>query len=442
MKKLFYCIACAAVALVACSKNETGEKGPVIVNPDDILVGKNEVLEADVQKEKLEQVGNKLMNVFPAKEYEDMVELSEVVYSHCDRYFDDEDYDWSALEDVADGMVDDFYTEKQKGAYKWEYTYTIFLSNCTGIVTLGKHEADYMKADVTKLIVEDVDGEDWVATLVSKDLKTVFLGEWIETYYGWDYDYNTGEYVDREETYNVTVEIPNSLTFEVTKGGKFFADVTANFDYKFDKNGINYETDRIAVSLDIKIDDVEMTVDNASVNAATGSIEYSQSLKKGGLFIVSQKLSANANVEFEEEDGEIVGGRIEDCNVNYELNLLGEVQIKGACTNLENLAETLEEDFETERQCERAAERATELVELNLYYDCTPTVQARIEFDPVAEYDDIYGEELYWIEPVIVFEDGSRYAFDKFFRERDFRDLIQNFEDFVLDYEDMVEDIY
>ena len=102
----------------------------------------------------------------------------------------------------------------------------------------------------------------------------------------------------------------------------------------------------------------------------------------------------------------------------------------------------MEEDFETERQCERAAERATELVDLNLYYDCTPTVQARIEFDPIAEYDDIYGEELYWIEPVIVFEDGSRYAFDKFFRERDFRDLIQNFEDFILDYEDMVEDIY
>jgi hypothetical protein len=441
MKKIFYCIACAAVALVACSKNETGEKGPVIVNPDDILVNKNEVLEADVQKEKLEQVGNKLMDVFPAKEYEDMLELSEVFYSHCDRYFDSASYDWSDLDVVLEDMSEDFYVEKQRGGYSWEYTYTLFLSNCTGIVTLGKHEAEYTKADVTKVIIEDVDGEDWVAELIAKDLKTVFLGEWI--YEGDEiYDYSTGEYVRPEEKHHVTVEIPNSLTFEVTKGGKFFSEVKANFDYKIDKNGLNYETDRISVSLDVKIDDVVMTLDKASVNAATGDLEYSQSLKKGGLFIVSQKLSANAKVELEEEDGEIVGGGFKDCTVNYELNLLGEVQIKGSCSDLQNLAENLEGDFETERQCERAAERATELLELNLYYDCTPTVQARIEFDPVAEYNDYYGMEDYWIEPVIVFEDGSRYAFDKFFRERDFRDLIQNFEDFVLDYEDMVEDIY
>lgn len=441
MKKIFYCIACAAVALVACSKNETGEKGPVIVNPDDILVNKNEVLEADVQKEKLEQVGNKLMDVFPAKEYEDMLELSEVFYSHCDRYFDSASYDWSDLDVVLEDMSEDFYVEKQRGGYSWEYTYTLFLSNCTGIVTLGKHEAEYTKADVTKVIIEDVDGEDWVAELIAKDLKTVFLGEWI---YGGDeiYDYNTGEYVRPEDKHHVTVEIPNSLTFEVTKGGKFFSEVKANFDYKIDKNGLNYETDRISVSLDVKIDDVVMTLDKASVNAATGDLEYSQSLKKGGLFIVSQKLSANAKVELEEEDGEIVGGGFKDCTVNYELNLLGEVQIKGSCSDLQNLAENLGGDFETERQCERAAERATELLKLNLYYDCTPTVQARIEFDPVAEYNDYYGMEDYWIEPVIVFEDGSRYAFDKFFRERDFRDLIQNFEDFVLDYEDMVEDIY
>lgn len=441
MKRLFYCIACAAVALVACSKNETGTEGPVIVNPDDILVNKNEVLEADVQKEKLEQVGNKLMDVFPAKEYEDMVELSEVLYSHCDRYFDDESYDWSELDGVLEDMSEDFYVEKQKGEYSWEYTYTLFLSNCTGIVTLGKREAEYTKADVTKVIIEDVDGEDWVAELIAKDLKTVFLGEWIHE----DdeiYDYGTGEYVRPEDKHHVTVEIPNSLTFEVTKGGKFFAEVKANFDYKIDKNGLNYETDRIAVSLEIKIDDVVMTLDKASVDAATGDLEYSQSLKKGGLFIVSQKLSANAKVELEEEDGEIVGGGFKDCTVNYELNLLGEVQIKGSCSDLQNLVENLEGDFETERQCERAAERATELLELNLYYDCTPTVQARIEFDPVAEYNDYYGMEDYWIEPVIVFEDGSRYAFDKFFRERDFRDLLQNFDDFVMDYEDMVEDIY
>ena len=100
MKKVFSLLACATVAFASCTlTKEDGTSGPVIVNPDDVLVGKTEVLDPDTQKVKLEQVGTKLMDVFPASEYEDLVEVSEVFASHCDRYYNDEDYDCDRWKD-------------------------------------------------------------------------------------------------------------------------------------------------------------------------------------------------------------------------------------------------------------------------------------------------------------------------------------------------------
>lgn len=437
MKKLFYLLAAAVVAFASCTlTKDDGTSGPVIVNPDDILVGKNEVLDPDTQKVKLEQVGLKLMDIFPASEYEDLVEISEVLVSHCDRYYNDEDYDWTAI-------YESFDEEWQKGIYetvkvgdnKWETTINLFLSNCTGVLTLGQDAAEYAEGKDTKVILEDVDGEDWEMTLVAKDLKKVFIAEWCED----PYEY---EEIENEDQYELTVEIPNSLTFEVKKGGKFFASVSMKFDYNISQDGISYENDRVSVTTEVKIDDLALTLEKASVNAASGDIELKQKLTKGGMLIFSQTFSSKLLVEIEEEEGEIVGGDVNESTFAYELNILGELQLKGVCSDVKKLAEKTEQDIDSERTCKGIASDMTELLQLSLYYDCTSTVQAKVEFEPMSDEDEYYGGEYYWIEPVIVFEDGSRYSFEKYFRERDFRDLLDDFDLFVYDYEDMIESIY
>ena len=396
MKKLFFLFLCVCIAAVSCDqKNADGTDGPVIINPGDIIVGKNDVLDDEAQKLKLEQVATKLMDMFPADEYEDMMELSKVMYSHCDRYFTDEDYDWSDLEDAGEDIAETLYDEKQTGEYKWQYTYTLFLSNCTGIVTLDKNEARYEESDITKVIIKDVDGEDWEAVVTPKRLKKVFLGEFLETYY--DY-YEDIEYTD---VYNVTVEIPASLSLEVKRNGRFFAEVEVKFDYEVSKDGVDIEKDRIGVEAEIKIDDLVLTLKNASYDASTGKVEFSQSLRKGDYFIFSQSLKGKAELEYDEDEDDYV--YIEDW--------------------------------------EKAAERVTRLVDLGVYYDGTSTRQASVEFDPVVE-DNGYGDEFYWIEPVLVFGDGSRYFFYDYFDDRIFEDLVEDFEDFINDYEDMVEDVY
>ena len=214
------------------------------------------------------------------------------------------------------------------------------------------------------------------------------------------------------------------------------------FDYNISQDGISYENDRVSVTTEVKIDDLALTLEKASVNAASGDIELKQTLTKGGMLIFSQTFSSKLLVEIEEEEGEIVGGDVNESTFAYELNILGELQLKGVCSDVKKLAEKTEQDIDSERTCKGIASDMTELLQLSLYYDCTSTVQAKVEFEPMSEEDEYYGGEYYWIEPVIVFEDGSRYSFEKYFRERDFRDLLDDFDLFVYDYEDMIESIY
>lgn len=435
MKKLSLIVACLCIALTACKKEDPQVEpdGPVIVNPGDIIVTDGTLLDAELQKEKLDQVAQKLMDVFPADEYEDIVEVTEVLYSHCERYFSDEDYDWDELAEAIGEIGESFYDERQHSEYKWEYTYTLFLSNCTGTVTLGKRKATFKESDVTKVIIKDVDGNDWEAIVTPVGLKEVFLGEFMETYY----DYYYEEYTD---IYNVTVEIPSSLSLQIRKNGSHFASANIKFDYDISKNGLDIEHDKIGTSVEIKVDDVVMTLKNAYFDAQTGNLEFSQHLTKGEYFIYSQTITGKAELDYEEDDEYIyVDGFEGSCNVM--VNILGELQLKGSCNDLNDLSSYCSDDYYSEKDCEKAAERASKLLDMGIYYDGTSTRQADIEFDPVVD-EGYYGDVYYWIEPVLVFGDGTRYFFYDYFDDRIFEDLANDFDDFICDYEDMVEDIY
>lgn len=429
MKKIFYSLVCAMVALASCKP--TGNNGPVIVNPGDILVNKNEVLDADIQKQKLEQVANKSLTVFDSKEFKDLAELCDMFYSHADRYYTADNYDWSDLEYAGEDIWEDLYSEKKRSDYKWEMTYTLFLSNCTGVVTFGKKAATYDRSDETKVVFENIEGENWEATLVSKNLKEVYLGEWVETYY----------YDQYEDKYEVTVEVPESLVFQVKKGDESIAKVTAMFDYSISEGGVDYEQDRIGVSLEIQVDDVVVKLSKMSADAKTGALSYDVTVMKNGMFVASQKVSSVVDYDLDVEDRYIVDGDVDAATVSIETNILGEVQFKGTCSNMIKLADIVDQNYDTQKQAERAAEKALELMDMAIYYDGTSQVQAKIEFEPVADldyYGNVYG---YYLEPVIVFWDESRYLFYEYFEDGDFDDFLDNLEDFLYDYEEMVEGI-
>lgn len=433
MKRIILFLTLATIAVAGCKKVEEDPKGPVIERPGDIVVGDDEAVNVTQQKKKLDQVAQKLMEVFPATEYEDIVEMSAELTAHCDRYFYDEEYNWDELEQALGEIGESLYDEKQTSENKWTYTYSLFFSNCTGVVTMEKNRARYKESSESKLIIKDVNGNDWEISIVPMGLRKVYLGEIISVY-------NDDYYDEYTEVYDVTVEIPSNLSCIVKKNGKDFASVSLSFEYDIDEEGLNLETDMIGLSLEIKIDDIVMEIKKASYDAETGKLEFSQSLKKGGYFIFSQQINGDMKMITEEEDGEmyIVGW---DGEAEIYFNILGEIQIKGTCEDMAQLQEYVSGVYYSENECDRAASRANALLNLGLYYDGTSVQQARISFESVVS-QDYNGEECFWIEPILVFNDDSRYSFEEYFDDDIFEELIKDFEDFLYGYEDMIENIY
>ena len=439
MKKIHFIALGALVALCACKPDALQDPdGPSIVNPNDIIVDKNEVLKPDAQKEKLEQMALKMIDLFPADEYEDLLEMCADAVMYGETIFD-EDYDFSELEDVWEDIGESFFDWEEINDYETRTFLYLFFSNCTGTVEFGEKKATYKKSSDTKVIFYGKKGEKWEAEITPKGLKEVYLGEWMDTYYDYYYDWDTDEYVDcwYTEYYNVTVEVPSSLTASLKKDGSIIAQVSFTIDHNIDKGGLDIEKDYVSFSCEIIIDDLKYTATKLMYNAKNGNSEFNSSLYKGDIFIFSESFSGNASYDLDED------GYIEDwdgSSISFKCNLLGEIQITGSCSDIERMADLGDSDINSEKELERLVNNMNSLLDVAVYYDGTSKVQASIELEPMVEYEDYYGYYDYWAEPVIVFEDGSRYLFYEYFDEDDFEYLIKKFEHMLDNYEDMAED--
>ena len=438
MKKIYFIIL-AFIAVCACKPDAFQDPdGPSIVNPDDIIVDKNEVLKPDAQKEKLEQVALKMIDLFPADEYEDVMVMCADAVTYGETIFD-EDYDFSELEDVWEEISESFVQWEEINDYETRIFLYLFFSNCTGTVEFGKNKATYQESSNTKAIFYGKNGEKWEAEITPKGLKKVYLGEWMDTYYDYYYDWDTDQYVENwyTEYYNVTVEVPSSLTASLKKDGGIIAQVSFALDHNIGNGGVDVENDYVSFSCEVIIDDLKYSCTNLMYNAKNGNAEFNSNLYKGDIFIFSESFSGNASYDLDED------GYIEDWDGNslsFKFNLLGELQMTGSCSDIERMAELADSDINSENALERMVNNMNSLLDIAVYYDGTSKVQAAVELEPMVEYDDYYGDYYYWVEPVIVFDDGSRYLFYEYFDEDDFEYLIKKFERMLESYEDMAED--
>ena len=421
MKKSVYLLIAALTLICACHPEDKDPKGPSIVNPGDIIVNGKETLEPDQQKQKLEQVATKVLNLLPASEFEDVMDICAKALGDGAVTFE-EGYDISELEGVWEDMEEDFFSYQEISDTEVRIFLYLFFSNCTGVVEFGEHKATYKKSSETKVIYYEEDGTKWEVEITPKKLKEVYLGEWLDSYY----DYEDVWY---KEYYNVTVEVPGSLSASIKRNGKTFAAASFSIDHNFGKDGIDLEKDHITLSCELQFDDLKFNVSKAMYNAKSGDIEFSASIYKGDIFVCSVRFSGNGTYDLA-EDGDLLDWDAE--GFEFSTNLLGEIQIKGNCTDAVKLAEYADSYFESESELERAVNNINSIIEINVYYDGTSAKQAAIEMEPMVE-KDFYGY-YYWIEPVIVFNDGSRYLFYEYFDEDDFSYLIQKFERMIENY--------
>lgn len=370
-------------------------------------------------KNRLESTAVNLMETFPADEYEHMLELYQSLAEYGDEIFD-EDYDLDELENVFEEKIDKTIKWEELSEYEYNCTLLILLSNWNGEIEFTDHKAYYNKSDKTRVTFRDGDNNVWTADLTFKDVTKEYLGEFVD-YYTEGYD-----------AYDITVEIPATAELSVKKNGKFFADVTVKLEYGISEGGADLEKDHAGISTEIKIDDLSLSA-KASYDASSGEASFSETLKKDGEAILTSSISGKVTYRID-EDYEFYD--VDPSSLKLNIDLMGELQIKGTCSDVDQLIGYADQDLESETDAERTAERMNELINIGLYYDGGNTKQGGVELEPFV---DESGQEYYYaVVPVVVFGDDTRYYLHEYFTEDAFGSLIERAENLLEDYEDLL----
>ena len=169
----------------------------------------------------------------------------------------------------------------------------------------------------------------------------------------------------------------------------------------------------------------------AKANTA-GGLYAKFTVSKGGRSLLNFETQGNANysgsnlvwsedtdMDAFEENVQKFGGKV----TGVSCDIMGRLQVKGYCTDARALADAFENAEDNKRNAEAVRNYAK-------------TANA-MEFEAVANSSG----EKYYIEPVIVFADGSRYNMtnESYFNEENFKSLVDLFDSLANGYEDMVE---
>lgn len=415
-KQLAVLLGCACLIFVACPSKDQVDPNPQPVPPVESV----DTLSAEEQKEKIEESMSKFLEEFPAKEYEDLIKLANSFYEYGMKNFDD-DFDGTEIEDVwEDELYDEIYSEEENR--NGIYEYLLKLSKCTGIITVEGDKATYQKSSELKLIVKDVDGEDWVLNVVPSQ---------------WKYDVYLGTFGDS----SVTIDLPSKINIYLQVGAKKYAEIDVDYTYNFGEDGIDPNESSISVSTVFRIDDISLSIYNLKYDAKAGEFSLSLGLKRGDKTLFACTTQAEGELRIDDEE-------IEDFELNslsFSFNIMDEVQFVGFVDDDEYLFEdiidgTIEFVGEKSEMRELAA-KLNKVISIDVCYNNTNESSAKI----VADYMKLEDGDYYAVVPVLEFMDGTSYSFIEFFEEfieDDVDNWESDIEDLVNDYIEMINDIF
>lgn len=432
----------------------------------------NAMSQAD-QKEYLEKVALEFIDLTPANDFKDLVDLGE----YLGDTYDDGKYDWDNVEDWADKAFEAtrealgtktiesdtgyWYNSWSETTYTYIYNeiYTnykalLMASNFTGHFTANNGRWIQEKASDLQFIFTDKQGQQCVAKLeTSGDVKKVYVG-CIDDWKDYESDYSqddisiNNDYYDRMQ---LTIGLPEKIVATLTQGGKQVVKTTVNVDLGSISND---EFDISKSSLSIS---ATMEVNNGykievSKVAYTGNTNASASfsISKDGKTIVSMgaaadvndlpsvNLSAFSTDDYDGDDFENANGK----KAFVKLDILGKVQIQGSLSDIRKFVDYIDaadDNDRDERNYKSYINQANALMDVNLFYDGKNVKQASTKLEPFAD-EDWDGRTEWDVEPVIYFFDGTSYStFEAFFNERDFKKTIDAFEKLIDNYANLAD---
>ena len=452
----------------------------------DEIMGDKEtpVLQPDEQKGKLEQVAVKLMEKAPSEDFEKYVDLYN---SFVQEYLENEEYDYDALYDFAEEVADqttDAEFERVYNEMKKEYTKKKVLNFA---VALSNHKCEFVFGEdaITKVSGSSfdgakgtlpMDGKTYTLEVKPSDKVTRATYDYISYYKYWDptgyYDQDKDEWVYISGGVNIisdyrnrfVIDVPEKIEIGVYEDGKYILTVTISMTQSFSAEGLDPAVDNFNADVTVSIDNGwEVELDKFAFDGSKGKAGSEGKIKKNGETLVSYSVSGdvelvNSKYVYEEEDvvDEFTTVEVKKLkDVAVSIDILGEVQVKGTCSNVKEAYEAVGSFWEAidgydhnthtsktpdEAAAMRYLNNLNAKLDLGVYYDGGSNKQASVEFEmDKREYE--WGTD-YDIMPVIVFADNSRYTVEDYFTEEAFESLLNKMEGFGEDYEDLLGTIY
>lgn len=402
-------------------------------------------LTPEENKERLSQIGKDFINAIPASDFNELDQLA----THIKNNYCSTDYQVEDVENWADrcfkSLIESTWTGDVTGYATYEYTRRIYeLSKFRAHLTYNGSKWVVEEANDLQATCTDQNGQQVIAKLTtSGSTKKVYIGE-IEM----DEDYSSywGLY-EMDQAYAV---IPEIITITLTRGNQALVTVTVTTDLK-SVSGENFDLSKdgavVAVRAQLAGYDINCQRIAAKANTA-GGLYAKFTVSKGGRSLLNFETQGNANysgsnlvwsedtdMDAFEENVQKFGGKV----TGVSCDIMGRLQVKGYCTDARALADAFENAEDNKRNAEAVrnyAKTANDCFAAAFYYDGTDVPQGAMEFEAVANSTG----EKYYIEPVIVFADGSRYNMtnDSYFSEENFKSLVDLFDSLANGYEDMV----
>ncbi len=397
-------------------------------------------LDSESQKLKLQATAQKFMKEVPADEMRNLSQLADYVndaYINNSKFSNDVVTDW--FEKLIDSNLSPDGKEDISNYWSKEYYKRIIeLSQFKGKFIAGKEGWTKSNADDLQFEFKDQNGITCVLTLkTSGKTAKVYVGEtWGDCYSEKIEEINREYWKSVDVIEKNYVYVPEHITTTLLQGGNTLVSAEVNIDHS-QFLGPEYDLSKDAVSTNatVKINNYVWVVDRAAHNSKEGSAYVKGSMSKAGKTLVSFEASA-ADTKLD-KDGELLQGGAAKVSVN----ILGEVQIKGTCSNVKTFADYLDkaDQFEeNESQFKSYVNQANSLLNLGIYFNGGSMRQAKVQLEC---FEDGYANWKDWTyEPVLVFDDNSTYStFTAFFNETSFREVINSFEDLVRSYEKLIE---
>lgn len=283
--------------------------------------------------------------------------------------------------------------------------------------------------------VYEWNGDEWEEsegqshTIVVKWDDAVATASWGET--------TRQEWTFRELEAKAIVYVPNSLTFSLKIDNKEHLNIVAKPNITDSKT--------LAPSVEVSLNGGYLI--SASVKADSRGLETHSSIKKDNKTLLNANTVVAIN-DFTDIDnwlkteGEYFADQIKSGKVQIDilnLSIVGAGDFKDLLTDIDEITEGLYGDeYDAERwrrKMEDVCDLVNEKVKLIIAYNDTDEKVADIILQVSRDDED------YYVEPILLFPDGSKYAFENYFTETAFGDLIDAIEELADDFEDMMESL-